>query len=409
MNLNIPKTKPKQRKTILILGARQMQLPAFSAARKLGLYLVAVDPLNSAVGADLADKFYRSDLADEKTILSIAKQHSVNGILTLAADYPVLTVAKICQQLNLKGLSKTAAIVSTHKAKMRQALQSKGINIPQWQETCSVEQATQAVHDLASSVIVKPADSSGGRGVTLIKTNATDEDISQAFYKALTFSRQGVVMVEEFISGKEISVESITIDGKTEIVCITDKLTSEAPFFVEIGHSQPTQLSAAEIERVKQLTIAGVAALGIDNSPSHTEIRFSDDRPYIIEIGARLGGGFITSHLVPCSTGIDLVRASVQLAIGKIPDLQPQISKGAAIRFLQANPGKIVSIQGIEAARRVAGAQEVVIDLQIGDYIQSLQDATARFGYVICGGDDAPEAIERAETAKKLIVIETKG
>ena len=384
-----------------------MQLPAFLAARKLGLDVVAIDPLDTVVGADLADKFYQSDLAALETILSIAEKHSVDGILTLAADYPVPTVAKVCQQLNLTGLTETAAMLSTNKAKMRQALQAKGVEIPQWQETHNIEAAIQAVRDLGNSVIVKPADSSGGRGVTLLEITATNQDISQAFNKALSFSQEGTVMIEEFIAGQEISVEAVTIDGKTEIVRITDKLTSEAPFFVEIGHSQPTQLGERAIERVKELTNAAIAALEIDNSPSHTEIRFSGDRPYIIEVGARLGGGYITSHLVPFSSGVDLVKAAVQLAIGEAPDLKHAKERGAAIRFLRPTPGQVVSVQGIDEVKKMSGVKEVSVEVNVGDRIKPLRDATTRVGYVICEAENALAAIAKAETAKNTLKIET--
>ncbi|VEP11250.1 Lactate dehydrogenase [Hyella patelloides LEGE 07179] len=410
---------------LLILGARQMQLPAFQAARELGLFVIAIDPSPHAVGLTLADCSYNYDLADEAAILTVAKQHSIDGILTLAADYPVPMVAKVSQQLNIPGLSKTAAMVSTNKAQMRKVLQTKGITIPQWRETRTLNQALEAVRNFQGGVIVKPADSSGGRGVTLIESDTTDETISKAFYKALNFSQQGKVMVEEFIAGKEISVEAITIKGKTEIVRITDKLTTEAPFFVEIGHSQPSQLSAKEKEQVTQLTLAGIAALEIDNTASHTEIRFSGDlakraskadrlapqrsrdRPYIIEIGARLGGGYITSHLVPLSCGVDLVKATLQLAIGETPNLQPTKDCGSAIRFLRPDPGQVIDIQGVAAAQKVAEITEVVVEVTPGKLIKPLRDATARVGYVISKGKNAIAAIQNAETAKNLIQINT--
>ena len=399
----------KQPKKLLVLGARQMQLPAIATAREMGLTTIAIDPVPNAVGLTLADYSYCCDLGDEISILYLAKQHDIDGILTLAADYPVPMVAKVCQKLGLPGLSNRAAMVSTDKARMRKALQAKNVAIPQWRDVRSLTQAITSVREFDGAVIIKPADSSGGRGVTLISHDASEIVISQAFYKALNFSQQGRVMIEQFISGKEISVEAITVDGKTTIVQMTDKVTTEAPFFVEIGHSQPTQLSAWEKERVAQLTIAGIAALRIDRAASHTEIRFKGDRPYLIEIGARLGGGYIASHLVPLSCGVDLVKATIQLAIGEPPDLQPTKNYGSAIRFLRPHSGRVAEVRGVAAAKKVPGVTEIAIEVGKGKLINPLQNATDRVGHVISYGKNAIAAIQNAETAQNLIAIDIQA
>ena len=386
-----------------------MQLPAIATAREMGLTVIAIDPVPNAVGLALADYSYCCDLADEVSILYLAKQHAIDGILTLAADYPVPMVAKVCQKFNLPGLSAEAAMVATNKARMRKALQARNVAIPHWRDVRSLTQAIASVRKFDGEVIVKPADSSGGRGVTLISSQASEAVVSQAFNKALKFSIQRRVMIEQFISGKEISVEAITVDGKTTIVQMTDKVTTEAPFFVEIGHSQPSQLSAWEKDRVEQLTIAGIAALGIDRAATHTEIRFKGDRPYLIEIGARLGGGYIASHLVPLSRGVDLIKATIQLAIGEPPDLQPTKDRGSAIRFLRPYSGRVTAIRGIAAARKVPGVTEIAVEIDKGNLIKPLQDATARVGHVISQGENAIAAIQNAETARNIIAIDTQA
>ena len=129
--------------------------------------------------------------------------------------------------------------------------------------------------------------------------------------------------------------------------------------------------------------------------------------PRIVEIGARLGGGFITSHLVPISTGVDLVKASVLMAIGQLPNLQPTHQKAAAIRFLTPSPGKIIGISGFDQAQQVRELHELVINLKVGDYVPNLRDATGRIGHVICEASNVLTAIQSAEKIKKLIQIET--
>ncbi len=404
--LEIKDTKKYNLHTILMLGARSMQIPAFQAAKGLGIQVIAVDPSSSAVGFSLADKFYVADLADFETITAIARKNAVDGVMTLAADYPVPAVAEVAEQLNLPGLKTVAARTSTNKAKMRKALERAGVSVPKWERVSTFEEAERAVRAMGTPSILKPVDSSGGRGVTYLDNLSTSEDIRQALTRALDFSRLSQVIVEEFISGKEVSVEAITQNGHTEVIAITDKLTTEKPFFVEIGHSQPSQLPPIEIERIKELTIAGIKALEIDNSPSHTEIRLGPEGPRIMEIGARLGGGFISSHLVPLSTGIDLIQAAILLAVGQSPNLQPSRERGAAIRFLRPKPGKVIAVRGIDQAEQVKGIKEVVVNLKVGDYVPKLMDATGRIGYVICEAAEANKAIEYAEQARDKIIID---
>ena len=250
-----------------------MQIPVFYSAKALGVKVIAIDPINYSIGSSLADNFYICDLADFEAIISIAKENAVDGVLTASADYPVQSVAEVAKQLNLPGLNPISAQNSTNKAKMRLALERAGIPVPKWKVVSTCNQAQEAVHTIETPVIFKPVDSSGGRGVTYVDAPAIPKNIRFAFKKALSFSRSSQVIIEEFISGKEISVESMTHNNCTHIIAITDKLTTEKPFFVEIGHSQPSRLSPIESEQVKELTVAGITALEIDNSPSHTEIR----------------------------------------------------------------------------------------------------------------------------------------
>lgn len=133
-------------------------------------------------------------------------------------------------------------------------------------------------------MIVKPADSPGGRGIALIESPDARDDVGRAFHRAIQFSRAGQVLIEEFVSGPEYSVEAITIGGHTRIVAVTDKVTTGPPYFVETGHSQPCQSSAVAVAVLCKLAVDA-----IDNSASHTEIRIGPNGPRVIEIGARLG------------------------------------------------------------------------------------------------------------------------
>lgn len=390
----------------MIMGAGPKQSMAFRVARQMGLRIVAVDNREDVENAAAADAFYVTDLANVETCIEYAKIHRIDGIMTLAADYPMRTIGHICEVMGLPGPSSEAACAATNKAKMREALERADVPVPRWVTATTIEDVERGIAEIAGDVVIKPVSSSGSRGVSFIEEGCNPDKVCWAFERALGFDSR--VIIEEAIAGPEVSVEAVTHMGRTEIVAVTDKVTTDPPFLVETGHSQPSQLSLRTIRHVSEVAQAGINALGIDNSATHTEIRVCNDGPRILEIGPRLGGGYISSHLVQLSTGVDLVRVAISLALGECLDMEVARRQGAAIRFLTPNPGRIQIIQGVDEARVSEGVHVVQVDVGIGDLVQPLTDSRARVGHVIATGEDAATAIRNADNAKGLIHVDTE-
>ena len=231
------------------------------------------------------------------------------------------------------------------------------------------------------------------------------DDLIECYNYSKQYSRSGDVVVEEYMVGPEVSVETLTVNGKCHVIQITDKLTTGAPHFVEMGHSQPTRLSEEISERISQVAIDANKAIGIENGPSHTEIIVTEDGPKIVELGARLGGDNITTHLVPLSTGIDMVECCIRIALGEKPDLEPKKKKGSAIRYFNQKAGCIVAIDGIKEAKRVDGIKQISIVYDVGEDITDIENSAARMGFVISDGKDANDAIKKCEEALEKINI----
>lgn len=386
-----------------------MQLAAVRRAKDMGLQVVAIDPSPGSVGFRCCDAFCVADLADVVTCLDFARRHAVDGVMTIAADYPVPTVAHICSAMGLPGLTNGSAKRSTNKRHMRHALAASGALCPTSISAETLPQAIKAVRSIDGAAILKPAVSNGGRGVTRLERGASCERIATAFARAMHFTRADGIVVEEFLDGPEFSVEALTYGGRTHVVAVTDKLTAGDPYCVEVGHSQPSRLGTGQINALKAAANAGIAALGIDWSASHAEIRLTSRGPHIMEIGARLGGGYITSHLVPLSTGIDMIGAAISVALGREPALQSTHTRGAAIRFFTPAPGVVERISGLDIASQVPGVRVLDLPLEPGDTVRPLRDSTGRVGHVICEAGDAAGAIRSAEQAKHLVRIETRA
>lgn len=298
-------------KKLAIIGASYLQLPLVIRAKELGIYTLCFAWEEGAVCKDFADKFYPISIVEKEKILEVCKEHHIDGICSIASDVAAPTVAYISESLGLIGNSYECAILSSNKYKMRQALIQAGVSCPHF--ICKTATDDFSV-PLNYPLIVKPTDRSGSVGVTKI---SQEKDLRPSIESAMEFSFAKEVIVEEYIEGREISVEFISFQGRHFPLQITDKQTTEAPHFVELAHHQPAALTREQSAAIYEITNCALTALGITNGASHSEYKItSDGTVYVMEIGARMGGDFIGSDLVELSTGYDFLRGVIEVALG---------------------------------------------------------------------------------------------
>lgn len=396
-------------KKIMILGASILQVPAIEKAINMGLEVVAVDIDSNALGFKIPDvKKEIISTIDIESVMSAAKKHNIDAIMTLASDMPIMTVAKVSKKLGLVGVDLDTAIKATNKSKMRESLKSFGVPVPLFYKVDSLDKCIKAVNkikDKGYKCILKPADNSGSRGIVLLP-DFNEKTINIAYNYSKNNSRNKIVMVEEFMEGPEVSVETISVDGKCNIIQITDKITTGAPYFVEMGHSQPSQLPDSIKDKIKEITIAANKAIGIISGPSHTEIKITQNGPKIVEIGARLGGDNITTHLTPLSTGVDMVESCIKIALGEKPDIRIKYDKASAIRYFDQSHGRIKSIRGVEEASKLPGIIQISIIHGKDHIINGIKSSSDRVGFVIGQADDCKGAISTVIKALSLIKID---
>ena len=395
-------------KTVMILGASVLQLPAIKKAKSMGLRTVVVDMNSDAVGFKEAGIIKEIvSTTDKVGVLEAAKRNAIDGIMTLASDMPMQTVAYVAHALGLIGISEDTALKATDKYYMREALKKHGVPIPSFYKTETLEEYLKCVEtNFSDSFIVKPADNSGSRGISLVEDRHDSFKVEEAFRYAKRFSRNGAVIVEEFMRGAEVSVETLTVDGICHVIQITDKLTTGAPHFVETGHSQPSRLDENTLDKIKKIAIDANRAIGIDQGPSHTEIIVTEQGPKIVELGARLGGDCITTHLVPLSTGVNMVESCLKIALGEKPDIDIKFNKGSAIRYFNQRECFVQGIKNLDDAKKVKGIKNVTVVHGVGEKISNICDSASRMGFVIAQDDNADLAIKDCETALNKITID---
>lgn len=396
-----------RKKRMMLLGAGALQVPAIRKAKELGYEVILVDYDRDAVGFPLADVRLVVSTLDQEEVYRQALIYRPDVILTSTSDGPVRTAAYVNEKLGKRpDLSYEDSLCATIKSNMRDRLKECNVPIPAYYAVHDYEEFEAAVNGLSGFCIVKPADNAGSRGVILLSGSQMDR--KEVYEYSKSSSRNGIVMVEEFMTGPEVSVEAMTVEGETAVIAVTDKLTTEPPYFVEIGHCEPSRLDEATQEKVKQAALQAVKAIRLQNGPSHTEVKITEDGPKIVELAARLGGDFITSRLVPLSTGVDLVGNSVLLACGEEVELTKTKQMGAAIRFIEGRPGIIKSIAVDEAIHSLAGLEEYVLYKKPGEYAGGTKSSNDRLGHVIATGRTAEEAMRTAEEALRYIKVQTE-
>ena len=394
-------------KKIMILGASLLQLPAIEKARELGLETIVADMNPKAIGFDVPGVIKEIiSTIDIPAIVEAAKRHKIDGIMTLATDMPMRAVAAVAKEMGLVGISADTALKATNKAEMRAALQADGVPIPKFFKVTNEEEYLEAVKQFAVPFIVKPADSSGSRGIFEVADITNQKMIDEAYQYCKPYSGNGDVVVEEYMNGPEVSVETLSVDGICHVVQITDKLTTGAPHYVEMGHSQPTRLGEETAEKIAEVAKAANKAIGIKNGPSHTEIIVTKDGPKIVELGARLGGDNINTHLVPLSTGVNIVECCIKIALGEAPDIEPKWEKGSAIRYFQQHAGIVKSVEGIDEAKNLPGVQQISIVHGVGEEITEITSSGSRMGFVIAQDENAEKAIADCEQALERIKVQ---
>ena len=398
-------------KTLMILGASILQLPAIEQAVKMGLKVVVADMNPDAIGFSVKGVIKEViSTIDTDKLLEAAKKHKIDGIITLATDLPMRSVARVSKELGLIGISEETAIKATNKSEMRKALALEGVPIPEFYSTNDYNSFEYYVNTLLSKYgkcIVKPADSSGSRGISYIQSDF-ESDFELIFKRARDCSHSGTVMIEEYMEGPEVSVETIALNGIVHVIQITDKLTTGAPHFVEIGHSQPSLLSNEIKEKISSVAVAANHAIGIKNGPSHTEIKLTKTGPKVVEIGARLGGDNITTHLTPLSTGVNMVESIIKIALGETSSISKKVNKGAAIRYFPQHKGIITKIEGIKEAKNVKGVVQVNIVHGVCEDITEIIDSGSRIGFVIAQGNTVHDAISACNEAISKVRFDIK-
>lgn len=367
--------------SLAIVGASYLQVPLVRKAKGMGLRTVCFAWEDGAVCKEICDAFYPISIVEKQDILHVCRQEKIAGITTIASDLAVPTVSFVARNLHLPGNSEHSAFLSTNKAAMRHALSTSGVNCPDYGKAGTFAEARSIVDRIGLPVIVKPVDRSGSMGVCLVNSWA---ELQNAIETALSCSLCHEVVVERFITdAREISVEGISHYGKYHLLAVTDKVTTGAPHFVELGHHQPSTISRTMLEKVRAIVQRSVSALEITDGATHSELMITPASDvYVTEIGARMGGDFIGSDLVRLSTGYDFLKGVIEVALGHFAPPVLTEEKHAGVWFY-SNQTRVVG----DVIRSASGNPRIVRAEINDETLHPLYRSADRSGYFIYQSD----------------------
>lgn len=388
-------------KKVLIIGAGFLQAFVIKRARDLGYLAYAVDGNPNAVGRIYADCFEAINIVDSEACLAFAKKHNVDGVLTAATDYGVLTASRIAAEMGLNGISQEAARLVKNKYLVRKCLFENDVD--DTEQAFMVREDTDIdalAEKIRFPVMVKPCDGSGSRGAGRV-------DSAEALRAACEFAMDSSIThsatVETFIVGEEYGIESFVENGNVYVLAVMKKRMTAPPYYAELGHAIPSGLDSTVEEKVKKCAEKAINALGINfGSVNMDALVTADGKVHIVDIGARMGGNLIGSHIIPIGKGIDYMGNMIKAAVGDAADFTPNGGKTVATSLLALTSGVVKTLPDFEKIQREHG---VIIEqhLHIGDKITPYRTNLDGCGYVVACGDEIEENIKKVEQVKALI------
>lgn len=388
-------------KKILIIGAGFLQNFVIQKAKSMGYETFVLDGDPKAIGFKNADQYEAVNIVDEHACLEYAIKNQVDGVLTAATDYGVLTAAYIAQEMHLPGLNYETAKLVKNKYLVRKRLFECHVDDTEQAYEIDANMDLESICEkLTFPVMVKPCDGSGSRG-------ASRADSPMQFEKACHVAMDSSVThraeVESFIFGQEYGAESLVENGKIHVLAIMRKWMSEPPYYAELGHAISSGLPVDIESRVKCCVENAIKALGIHFGSVNMDMLITaEGKVHIIDVGARMGGNLIGSHIIPYGTGIDYMGAMIQNAVSDPVVINVSKHSSVATRLLTFTPGIVMQLPDFESLEQQYGV-EIYHRMRVGQKVNAYHTNLDGLGYIVARAEDVDTAVKKADTVLDMI------
>jgi len=388
-------------KKILIIGAGFLQSFVIQKAKQMGYKTLTVDADPNAIGFKDADKYKVINIIDEQACFEYAKEEQVDGVLTAATDYGVLTAAYIAEKMKIPGISYDTAKLIKNKYCVRKCLYENQVDDTEQSYEIDDEINIEKIKsELSYPVIVKPCDGSGSRGTSRVDSV---KELKKACEYAMNESITHRAEIEPFIEGKEYGAESLVVDGKVYVLAIMRKWMTNPPYYSELGHAIPCGLPINIEEKAIEYVKRAIKALGINwGSVNMDMIITKEGKIHIVDVGARMGGNMIGPCIIPYGTGIDYMGNMIRCAVGDKLDWNVKSHQAVATKLLAFKGGFVKKLPNFSKIINDYGV-EIYHHMNIGDEIKEYHTNLDGCGYIISKGNDVSTSEEKAVEVLRII------
>lgn len=401
-------------KTIMVIPGANAQIPLIKSIKKQGYSVVCVNPYEDSPAFEYADYSEQYDIMDVENCIKVAKKYNVCAVLSDECDIAMPSLAKISEALGLPSIGSDLAKLYTNKEMMREFSEKNGFPYTPYKQCANLDEAKSFFNSLKSGkMIIKPLDSNSSRGVYTV---TSEQELDDYFNESLSYSRSvKAVLCEEFIDGTEFTIDGVVINGKHYCLAISEKdhYKHHPNIACELYFSNHND--KFDYEKLMKLNNAYVEATKLPFGFTHAEYKFNGEEFILIEIGARGGGNFISSHIVPIMSGIDNYKILVDEILGKNtissleknPELYDRCSVLKFFDIPQEDNGKgVKSVLGEEILKDNPKIALYSFNFEIGEKLYTASDDSKRVGFYIAYGDtkaELDELMKEIETNVKFV------
>lgn len=353
-----------------------------------------------------ADAFWLTDFADsfeyERVLRLAAREFGAELVYHVGQEDSMGLAYRVAEELGLAVNTAHSVHLLNDKLALRRLLAAQGLSPVRFADAASWRAAAPLLADFELPVVVKPTQLSGSRGVQLVRS---PDDFASWGADLDAVGYAGPVLIEEYLTGPEFSVETISVGGVHHVIGVTDKRLGPPPLFVEAGHAHPS--ASVDAPRIGALVMAMLDATGYRTGPAHTEVKVTPSGPRIIESQARLGGDRIP-RLVQLATGVDLERSVFAALAGRAPAEPTKVDVGW-IHYFSLPPGMVRSVAGLDEIRALSFVDELSFPFAVGDTVPVIVDWRTRHGYVVVSGDSPEQAAWRVTEVEALLRVSVQS
>lgn len=392
-------------KKALILAGGLPQIKLIQELELRGYQTILADYNDNPVARSYADYFYKESTLDVSKIREIAQKEGVELIITACTDQALATVSLLAEELDLPCYtSADLGNCVTNKCKMKSVFVSNDIPTAEYVTVSSFDEC----ESYSYPVVVKPADCNSSKGVVKVYQHS---NLKTAVETAIAYSRTSTAIIEEFIEGLEISVDLFVQNGIAKVLCISqsDKLVDDKRFVIFRGY-YPATISSRVRNKIEEIAQKIVDSFGLIDCPMLMQVLVKEDEVYVLEFSARTGG-CIKYHLIELASGIDVIKATVDLFEGKKPFIFPKPSDKIIVdEFIYCYNGVFDHILGFNECIKLGLLEGVFLLKSPGTHIEKVESSGDRIAAITYVADSYYDYIKKHnEVISRIKVISNEG